>query len=197
MKRLTKAFIVLGLIPLTAAFAQHGGGGPPPGRAPSGLHSGLPPVGPIPPLGGSRFPFGRHAGFGTPFFPAFPFWFGDSGYDYPAYQPAPSVVVVQQPPAYVVVPPAPVSEPVKPEVREYKNLPTASQPEGEPPAFTIVLKDGTVHFAVAVTAQDDTLHYVDPDGRHHSVPLAVIDRETTRRLNRERKLELQLPASDG
>ena len=37
------------------------------------------------------------------------------------------------------------------------------------------------------------LSYVDPDGQHRRVSLNTVDREATRRVNRERKLELRLP----
>ena len=118
----------------------------------------------------------------------FPWFLGDYGYD--AYEPAPSVVMVQQPPLYVVVPMAP-SPPPKAEMHEYPH-PSAV---GEEQAFAIVLKDGSVHSAVAVTVQANGLYYVEPDGAHRLVKLDALDREATARLNRERKLQLQLPAA--
>lgn len=118
----------------------------------------------------------------------FPWFFGDSGYD--AYAPTPSVVMVQQPPLYVVVPTAP-SAPPKAEIHEYSH-PSES---GADEAFAIVLKDGSVHSAVAVTVQANGLYYVEPDGAHRLVRLDALDREATARLNRERKLQLQLPAA--
>lgn len=120
------------------------------------------------------------------FLNTFPWFLGDSGYD--VYAPAPSVVMVQQPPLYVVVPAAP-SEPPKAEIHEYSH-PSAA---GDEQAFAIVLKDGSLHSAVAVTVQENGLYYVEPDGGHRLVRLDALDREATARVNRERKLQLQLP----
>jgi hypothetical protein len=119
------------------------------------------------------------------FYPsAFPWSFGDYG-----YAPAPSVVVLEQPPLYFLMPPTP-SEPPRPEIHEYQS---AALTATEDQAFAIVLRDGSVHSAVAVTVQKGALYYVQPDGAHRLVPLEALDREATQRLNRERKLQLQLP----
>src|SRR5579864_2337748 len=124
-----------------------------------GMHSGLPPVHPAPPPAAGT----RHA-FSHRFFPsAFPLFLGDD-YGYPEYSPAQNVVVVQQPPLYVMVPQAP-SEPPKPEIHEYTQSAAAPAEVAvdEQQAFGIVLRDGTVHSAVAVTVQGNSLHYVEPD----------------------------------
>jgi hypothetical protein len=124
----------------------------------------------------------------------FPWFIGDYGYGYPGYAPAPSVVVVQQPPLYFLLPQTP-SAPPKPEIHEYHQpTPIPAQPlADDTQAFAIVLKDGSVYSAIAVTVQDSGLHYVEPDGGHRLVSLDRVDREATRRLNLERKLQLQLP----
>jgi hypothetical protein len=122
------------------------------------------------------------------FFPnGFPLFFGDYGYGYDGYAPAPNVVMLPQQPVYVLVP-AP-SEPPKSEIHEYQRTSAAGQEQ----AFAIVLKDGSVHSAVAVTVQHSALYYVEPDGGHRLVSLEALDREATERLNRERNLQLQLP----
>jgi hypothetical protein len=141
------------------------------------------------PFAGSRF---RAGGFAYPLG-----FFSDYGdYDYPYYPPAPppSVVVVPQPAPYVVEAP-PVE--AHSELREYKPPAAAELAPVEPqeqPAFAIALRDGSVQSAVLVSGQGDKLRYVDPDGRHHEVPLESVDREATGRLNRARKLQLQLPS---
>jgi hypothetical protein len=140
----------------------------------AGVRTGVPPLHAMPPH--------------RAFLNTFPWFPGDSGYD--AYAPAPGVVMVQQPSLYVVVSAAP-NEPPKPEIHEYSHPSTA----GGEQAFAIVLKDGSVHSAVAVTVQENGLYYVEPDGRHRLVRLDALDREATARLNRERKLQLQLPAA--
>jgi hypothetical protein len=117
----------------------------------------------------------------------FPWFLGDYSYD--AYVPTPSVVMIEQPPLYVMVPTAPVAPP-KAEMHEYSHPATTADEEQ---AFAIVLKDGSVHSAVAVTVQANGLYYVEPDGSHRLVKLDALDHEATARLNRERKLQLQLP----
>jgi hypothetical protein len=126
---------------------------------------------------------GRHR-----FYPsAFPWFLGDYG-----YAPAPNVVMLQQPPLYVLMAPAP-SEPPRPEIHEY---PSAAPAANEDQTFAIVLRDGSVRSAVAVTVQKGALYYVEPDGAHRLVSLEALDREATLRLNRERKLQLQLPPAE-
>ena len=144
--------------------------------------------------GGPRFP--RGPGFARPVFPLYPaaYDYGyPPGYDY-NYAPGPTVVIVPPPPPYVVVQEAPPPI-VRPEIREYQ--PPSFQPTTgeEPPSFSIALKDGSVHSAVAVAVDNDTVRYVDPDGAHQSVALGAVDREATARLNRARNLQLRLPAS--
>jgi hypothetical protein len=119
----------------------------------------------------------------------FPWFLGDYGYD--SYTPPPNVVLVEQPPLYVMVPTAP-SAPPKPEMHEYSHPATVADEEQ---TFAIVLKDGSVHSAVAVTVQTNGLYYVEPDGAHRLVKLDALDRAATAKLNRERKLQLQLPAT--
>jgi hypothetical protein len=97
-------------------------------------------------------------------------------------QPLPQTIVQQVP-----------RETVRAEIHEYQPTAAETAPGEEQPAFTIVLKDGSVQSAVAVSVQDDVLQYVDPDGEHRRVPLDTVDRQATRRVNRERKLELHLP----
>ena len=137
----------------------------------------------------------RHATQPHRFFPGgFPWFPGDYGYSYDGYAPAANVVMLPQPPLYVLIPQAP-SIPATPEIHEYQQAASTSAPPVAEPekAFAIVLKDGSVHSAVAVTVQDSALYYVEPDGGHRLVSLDALDREATGRLNRERNLRLQLP----
>lgn len=115
------------------------------------------------------------------------------GFGYPSYPPAANVIVVAQPapaiPSYIAAQePAPTA--ARMEIHEYR----PPSPEVESSVFTIRLKDGSNLSASAVTVQNDALHYVDPDGRHARVPLDAVDRTATRRINRERNLNLRLPA---
>jgi hypothetical protein len=166
---------------------------------------GLPPVQANPPLipFSSRFSsFNRGFGFGNRGFGRsiqYPYGYsgyGDYDYDY-EYPPSPqNVIVVQQPP-----PPAPEAPqetpppPVQSQIRDYNfGTTTEARPSGAAEQhFVIALKDGTLRSAVAVWAAGDSLNYVDPDGRYRKTPMAVVDRDRTNRLNRDRHLQLQLP----
>jgi len=91
-------------------------------------------------------------------------------------------------------------EAVRPEIHDYKeSLPAATGPpptaHAEEASFVIALSDGSHHSAIAVWVQNDVLHYIDSEGKHHQVPLQSIDRQSTRQLNRERKLDFWLPAA--
>jgi len=117
------------------------------------------------------------------------------------------MVVIEQPPSpppFVILEPPVAPTPIQSVVHEYgpSSAPSSersasersaapSAPAVEPPSFAIVLKDGSVREAAAVTVQDGMVHYVDPNGEHGRVGLEAVDREATKRLNRERKLDLR------
>jgi hypothetical protein len=103
-----------------------------------------------------------------------------------AYQPQPVILVTPPQPQ---PPPPPAAEPVRPVIHEYRWPDSASAPA----AFSVVAKDGTVRFALAVWIQDGTLHYVAKDGKQERLPLDAVDRAATRQLNAERRLHLWLP----
>ena len=89
---------------------------------------------------------------------------------------------------------------MRPEIRDYKEPgpATAATPptaEAEGATFVIALDNGSHHSANAVWVQNGVLHYIDSEDRHHQVPLKAVDRELTRKLNRDRKLNLWLPAA--
>lgn len=152
---------------------------------------------------GGAVVFGRHSFFdrrttAAPFgFPFLPVW---GGFDYP-YPATPTIILIQLPPAppQAVPEEIPKREPVRPAIREYTPAaftePTVS-PE-EPATFSIALRDGSVTSAVAVWVQGDLLGYVTPQGAHCRLSLEQVDRETTRKLNRERNLEFWLPVPEG
>ena len=194
-----RSIVWLGLFCCFAAQAigQRGGAGYAGGRMTTGSSGsiGLPPIAPIPPLGGGariHRPLGRSTGAVFPF--AAPFW--DTGYE-AGYPPPPNVVVVEQGPPPLILPPKP-AEPVRSAITEYKGAaPAEPEPAGERPAFAIVLKDGTAHDAMAVWVQEGALHYIDSEGGHHEARLDVVDRQATKSRNRERRLELRLPPADA
>jgi hypothetical protein len=74
--------------------------------------------------------------------------------------------------------------------------PSATRPEppADQPLFFIALKDNSVYTAVAYWVENGTLNYITPQGTHNQVSLALIDRDTTTRLNRGSRFQLHLPA---
>jgi hypothetical protein len=181
---------------------------------------GLPPLNPIPPLGGigtgasSRFgPFGtgsglhRGSGFG-----GFNSLYGYpilGGYD-TAYEPS-NVVIVQQPPTPPVLLQTAPRE-IKPAIHEYgetaattpadaaRATPSVTpepSPAAEPPTFEIARKNGSTVSATAVWVDARGVHYIDQDGAHHQFALNEIDRDETRRRNRAKHLNLPLPPPAG
>jgi hypothetical protein len=153
-------------------------------------------------LARSGYGFGRGRavspyGFGYAYLPY------DSGAAY-GYSPQ-SVFLVQQPPVFVEPPSPPVVQPPgHPVVTDY-NWPaagaasspsaTSTNSKSEPQDFAIILKDGSTLSAVSIFASDDGLHLVDPDERHVRISMSEVDRAATLKLNRERNLNLHLPAA--
>ncbi|MEP7354237.1 MAG: hypothetical protein ABI824_13495 [Acidobacteriota bacterium] len=68
---------------------------------------------------------------------------------------------------------------------------TYSQPEG--PVFLIAMKDHTIYSANAYWIEDGVLNYVTLHGDENSASMELVDRELSRRLNRDRKVSFGLP----
>ncbi len=199
------------LIVCTAAFGQRAGrfGGTVVVSPGAGFHSpffqgqfGLPPLQPIPPLGGGRLPlrggpfardrFGRA---GSALFSPlwWPGYYGEESY---ANAAEPTVIVVQAPPVAVQpVVPAPPPQPARPVVHEYHFSEEAAAPPApeEQRAYVIALKNGSQDSAVALWVEGGILHYVNRDYDQRDVALSQIDRALTLKLNREQRLPLSLP----
>ena len=180
--------VQLGLVVALAAGAAFGQRG-------LSLGNPLPPLSPIPPLGGSPRPQfapqgAFHRGLRGPVLYSLPYY--PATYSAPDIAAPGGVTIIQQ----FGVPAAPAQKdlpPVTPQVHEYP-APAAPAPSKEAATFAIVLENGSVLSATAVTVQGNALQIVDPDGEHHRVPLDSINREATRQRNAERNLRLQLPA---
>lgn len=180
------AFCLTSLLAVSAVGRGHGGAVP--GRAAPG--SGGPAL--VNRLGhnpASRHHVFRRAGFYPYALPVF-----DAGGDYGP--PAGWNALIVPPLAPQVV--APPRE-VRLEIREY-SFPQQSAAAPPPAAraeeetFSIALADGSRHAANAVWVQEGFLHYVDTEDEHRQVPLSSVDRQLTRRLNREKNLAVWLPA---
>jgi hypothetical protein len=175
--------VLAGLFALLAsnANAQHRAGSRP-GSVQRGLNTG----------GVRQRPFRGSGvrGFGYGYGDAFAPYYAGAPYDSPlqpnfsAFQPPPAPVFVEQPPREA-----------QSVIHEYVQPVTDASPQGESPVFGIVLKDGSMRSASAVFVANNVLHYVDTEERNMRVSMDEVDREATRKLNRERKLNLWLPAA--
>jgi hypothetical protein len=119
-------------------------------------------------------------------------YYGEPEEPAPAAAPQPNVIVMSPAPPMNLQRPI-EAHPVVLEVAPAANAGPASNAPVRP--FEIVLKDGTVRQAIGVVVDQstDSLKYVDPDGQNVQVPLADVDRQATRTLNRQRNLNLWLP----
>jgi len=117
------------------------------------------------------------------------------------YQPMPQqapITVVQQQSPIVSVNPNYVPDTAKPLMREYfaESKPYESQEvkASKAPSVTLIaFKDGSLVQAVAYWYEGDTLHYVKPDHKVEKAALAIVDKESSERFNRERGLSFKLP----
>lgn len=177
-----------------AGAQRRGGFAPALGRGGVALSSGR---------GGLRPALGRRgSGFGRgrmeyPGGYGYGYGYGDLPYsDSESFVDSPPPVFLVQPP-----PPPPVVEPPPREAHPvttnytWPGSASSAPPESAPQTFGIVLKDGSTLSATTVMAADDVLHYVDPDERHMRISMRDVDRGATMKLNRERKLNLYLPAA--
>ena len=210
MKQLVVGIVFFwSLFPAHSA-AQHGGGGHgggfpaggggfmSPGFNGSGAFNGgrfgLPTIRPIPPLGRmgihNRFRNNGHGrgGLGWGYPGAFD-GYGDAGYYDGEYQ-SPMIGMPEEEscgPTFIQPPPPPV----RPELHEYK-WPDSSGDTSA--AFVLMLTDGSVRPASAVWVQDNTLHYITPEGTGGRLGLHSINREGTRAANAAKHLTLWLPS---
>ncbi len=115
----------------------------------------------------------------------------------PVPQQSPITVIQQQSPI-VSVNPNYVPDTAKPVMREYfaesnpyeaKEVKAANAPS----VTLIAFKDGSLVQAVAYWYEGDTLHYVKPDHKVEKAALAIVDKESSERFNRERGLSFKLP----
>lgn len=131
-------------------------------------------------------------------------WGGGGGW-YPQQQqmvqPTPVFLVNQQnttapaPAPILVMNPDYKPEVAKPILREYSNIsnPYENFTPNAPKVFLIALKDGTLRQAVAFWAEGEKFLFVQPDHKQDSIALANLDRESTKRFNSERGLDVKLP----
>jgi hypothetical protein len=65
-------------------------------------------------------------------------------------------------------------------------------PEDTTEYYLIAFKDHSIYSAFAYWVEGDTLHYVTPQRVHNQASVALVDRELTEKLNRQRNLRVKL-----
>jgi len=71
--------------------------------------------------------------------------------------------------------------------------PVENAPDETTDYYLIAFKDHSIYSAFAYWVEGDTLHYVTPQRVHNQASVALVDRELTQKLNRERNLQVKLP----
>jgi hypothetical protein len=111
----------------------------------------------------------------------------------PAYPPAeqPPVVIINQ---YFRPEDAPRTAPPAVEEPQLTSAPPPASPQDDnAPLFLIAMKDHSVYTARAYWIENGTLNYITTQGSQNSVSMDLVDRDLSRRLNRERNVAFGLP----
>jgi hypothetical protein len=134
----------------------------------------------------------------SPYVSAYPYIGG--GYSYPAYSSgysddpgaygasynaAPNITVIYPPP----------ETPAQSSMHTYDEYgqevgPAASNSS---PIYLIAMKDHTIYAASSYSVEGSTIHYVNLQHEQKQAPLDHVDREFSAQLNRERRVNFQLP----
>ncbi|HEU0124200.1 MAG TPA: hypothetical protein VFQ91_26955 [Bryobacteraceae bacterium] len=98
-------------------------------------------------------------------------------------------------PPVLVVNPDYTPEVAKPVMREYSNIknPYENFQPDKPKVFLLALKDGSLRQSVAFWSEGGKLHFIQPDHKPDSLQWTLLDRESTKRFNSERGIEINLP----
>jgi hypothetical protein len=144
-------------------------------------------------------------GYGDPYAapPAYPYPaspYADAspyGAGYAGYNPAPNVTVINPPPVYA--PPAAAQAVIR-QYDEYGQevppTPAFASPaaNAQAPIYLIAFNGSSVIYAaVAYWVDGSTLHYVTLEHQERQAPLSTINRALSFQLNRERRVQFQLP----
>ena len=152
----------------------------------------------------------------------YPVFYGGGFYDYDAPAAPYSPVSYQVPPysngyEQLMRPPVVIinqyftPDTANPVVRDYSNVPlpepapqaanpgesavnTAVNPSDQQVMFLIAMKDHTIFPAIAYWVEGDTLNYITVQGVKNSASLDLVDREFSKQINKERKVEFGLPS---
>ncbi len=166
-----------------------------------------------------RVPHGSH---GNAVAVPYPVFYGGGFYDYEAPD-APYSQDVSQIPAYgngydqTTQPPVVIinqyfkPDTANPVMRDYSNVPLPApgsqaanagceqrpgcrRQADQQVIFLVALKDHTIFPAIAYWVEGDTLNYITVQGAKNSVSLDLVDRDFSKQINQERKVEFGLPS---
>jgi hypothetical protein len=124
-----------------------------------------------------------------------------AGYSQPGYQ-GTGYDQMTQPPV-VIINQYFRPDAANPVIRDYSNVPLpepqqvtdqASTTADQQVMFLIALKDHTIFPAIAYWVEADTLNYITVQGAKNSVSLDLVDRDFSKQINKERKVEFGLPS---
>jgi hypothetical protein len=121
-------------------------------------------------------------------------WNTGMGYAAPLADPSPNFTVVYPPPAPQQVVSI-YTEPPRPVIREYDFSNTEPAPEVSTgsPIYLIAFSGGTIRAASSYRVEGGVLRYVTIDGESKQAQMNTVDRPLSLRLNRERKVQFQIP----
>jgi len=132
--------------------------------------------------------------YGYDYYPSYSYSY--PAYSYPAYQPASNVTVVYPQTAQA----APTTVYANPVLRQYDEYgqelqvpKQSSNGASGSPLYLIAFRDQSIRAAIAYWVDGRTLHYVTQQHEERQAPLDSIDRDTSVRLNRERRVAFSLP----
>jgi hypothetical protein len=100
---------------------------------------------------------------------------------YPQTQQAPNTIYVDS------------ARPVTREYDEYGQETAPRSGSASSPVYLIAFRDQVIRAAISYSVSGSTLRYTTPQHEDKQVPLDSIDRDLTLRLNRERRVAMQLP----
>jgi hypothetical protein len=164
------------------------------------------------PLVAAPVPQVAHGSHGIAVAVPYPVFYGGNYYDYDApsapmagysqYQ-GTGYDQVTQPPV-VIINQYFKPDTANPVVRDYSNVPLpapqqvpddqAATTADQQVMFLVALKDHTIFPAIAYWVEGDTLNYITVQGAKNSVSLDLVDRDFSKQINKERKVEFGLPS---
>jgi len=164
------------------------------------------------PLVAAPVPQVQHRSHGVAVAVPYPVFYGGNYYDYDApsapvagYQATPYDQMTQPP--VVIINQYFRPDIANPVIHDYSNVPlpepalqgpnagdSAVNTSDQQVMFLIAMKDHTIYPVIAYWVEGDTLNYITLQGAKNSISLDLVDRDFSRQINKERKVEFGLPS---